>query len=267
MPSTDRNSSVGKSGASAVIERAAAVLFAFTVERPELALGEVARRAQLPASTVRRLLVQLTSVGLVEQDQGTHLYSLSLRLAQLGSVALERVDVIRLARAAMQEVTDQVGEAAFLGQLTPHGVVYLAVTQPPVAVRVTTRVGDLRPAHTTAMGKVLLAALPPEQLSGRLQAPLIASTNRSHISFADLLAELEDVRASGLATNFGEAHPEYTSVAAPVLDHNRQTVAALAISAPTYRVPEDGLPRFSRAVLAAAASVSHQLGAPLASAG
>ncbi|WP_177212635.1 IclR family transcriptional regulator [Geodermatophilus ruber] len=247
-----------------MIERASAVLFAFTVEQPELGLGEVARRTGLPASTVRRLLVQLTSVGLVEQDPETQRYSLSLRLAQLGSVALERVDVIRLARAAMQEVTDQVGEAAFLGQLTPHGVVYLAVTQPPVSVRVTTRVGDLRPAHTTAMGKVLLAALSPEELRLRLQEPLVASTNRSHVSLPDLLAELGEVRASGLATNFGEAHPEYSSVAAPVLDHRRQTVAALAISAPTYRVPEDALPRLSRAVVAAAAAVSQQLGCPLA---
>ncbi|MDQ4489786.1 IclR family transcriptional regulator [Sinomonas sp. ASV486] len=250
--STERN---------AVIARAAGVLFAFSAAKSELTLGEIAKCAGLPPSTVRRLLVQLIDAGLIDQDGLSRTYSLSLRLAQLGAVALGSRDTVQLANPVMRALTSRVGEAVFLGQLSPQGVVYLAVTQPDSDVRISTRAGEVRPAHTTSMGKALLAALDPQELEVWLSThALEPGTQFAHTDPEALKADLEGVRSRGYAVNNRESSAEFTSVAAPVRDHRGATVAALAISAPAYRIPQERVPELGRAVLEAAGELTRRLG-------
>lgn len=259
MVSTERNG---------VIERAASVLFAFQVGKPKLTLGEVASGASLPPSTVRRLLVQLSAAGLVHQDQETGLYSLSLRFVQLAAVALETVDLVRLAQPIMRSLTESCQEAVFLGQLDPQGVVYLSVSQPSVPIRVSTRAGEVRPAHVTSMGKVLLAFLPEGELDSWIEThPLDAATERSVSTPEKLLGDLEWIRERGYAVNYQESSMEFVSVAAPVRDHTHKVVAALAISAPFYRIDTAQIPDLGQAVVRAANQVSSRLGALSAASG
>ncbi|WP_171042226.1 IclR family transcriptional regulator [Sinomonas gamaensis] len=244
-----------------MIARAAAVLFAFSAEKPELTLGEIAKRAELPPSTVRRLLVQLIDAGLIDQDGSSRTYALSLRLAQLGAVALGSRDLVQRANPVMRALTSRVGEAVFLGQLSPQGVVYLAVTQPDTAVRISTRAGEVRPAHTTSMGKALLASLAANDVEAWVAShPLGSGTQFAHTDPQTLRSDLEGVRSRGYAVNNRESSAEFTSVAAPVRDHRGATVAALAISAPAYRIPRERIPELGAAVLEAARELTSRLG-------
>ncbi|MEU0841441.1 IclR family transcriptional regulator [Streptomyces sp. NPDC005962] len=263
MP-TDGIRSTERNGASVdVVSRVAAVLGAFAVDRPARTLSEIARSAGLPASTVRRLLIQLGDVGLIDQDPDTHRYTLGLRFAQLGSIALEGIDLVPSARPVMHRLTDEVGEAVFLGKLTEHGVVYLAVTEPPVAIRVATHVGEIRPVHTTALGKVLLAGLSDTQREPFVHGPLPASTPHSITSGEALRAEVDEAGRQGYAVAFQESHLEFASVAAPVRDHTHTTVAALAVSAPVYRMPRERLHELAPSVIRAARELSASLGEAL----
>lgn len=252
---------------NAVIARAADILFAFTVEEPELALGQIAKTVDLPPSTVRRLMTQLIDASLVEQDPATHKYSLSLRLARLGRVALSRLDLVQHASPVMQRLADEVGEAVFLGQLQKEGVVYLAVAHPPTAVRIAADAGDIRPAHTTSLGKVLLASLDEARLNAWLLTHALDSgTSRAHHDELTVRADLEQVRANGLAVNDREVSAEFVSVAAPVRNHLGATVAALAISAPAYRVAPERLRELADQVRTGAAQLTERLGGSSATA-
>lgn len=247
-----------------MIERVTALLDAFSIERPTLSLGEAAERAGLSSSTARRLLVQLSDSGLVQQHPETRMYSLGMKFVRLGSVALETSDIVRLARPTMESLTDELQEATFLGRLEPQGVVYLSVIQPSVRVRVSTRAGEIRPAHSTSMGKVLLSALDEDELARWLETHELASYSPETLTAADALrADLARVRERGYATNYRESSPDFASAAAPVYDGARRVIAALAVSGPAYRIERERIPELGEAAVAAAAEISRNNGADL----
>ncbi|MDF9277613.1 IclR family transcriptional regulator [Arthrobacter sp. EH-1B-1] len=244
-----------------VIDRAASVLFSFSVRRPRMTLGEIAQTAALPPSTVRRLLVQLSEGGLIQQDPQSGHYSLSLRFVQLGAVALETVDIVRLSQPILQELSFETKEAAFLGQLEPQGVVYLSVCQPSVPIRVSTRAGEVRPAHVTSIGKKLLAFLPEHEFHEWLEShPLEATTGHALTTPGELIADLEQIRERGYGINYQESSMEFASVAAPVRDHNRDVIAAVAVSGPVYRIDQTDIPGLGSAAVEAAKQLSARLG-------
>ena len=244
-----------------MIDRVAVVLSAFTVRRPKLTLGEIAQEAVLPPSTVRRLLVQLSGAGLIEQDSESGRYSLSLRFVQLGAVALETVDIARLAQPILQKMAESTMEASFLGRLEPQGVVYLSVCQPPVQIRVSTRAGEVRPAHVTSIGKALLAFMPSDQRDEWIATHSLEATTVNALDTPEkLMADLDRARERGFAINYQESSLEFASVASPVFDHNNDAVAALAISGPVYRISRDDIPGLGAAVATAAEELSEKLG-------
>ncbi len=248
-----------------MIERVTAILDAFDINSPVLSLGEIADRAGLSSSTARRLLVQLTASGLMQQDAQTRQYSLGMKFVRLGSVALETADIVRIARPTMLELTDRIEEATFLGRLEPQGVVYLSVVQPSVSVRVSTRAGEIRPAHSTSMGKMLLSALSDAELDEWLRTHELAAHSSETLTDPDALrADLAVVRERGYATNHRESSPEFASAAAPVYDGERRVIAALAVSGPAYRISRERVATLGEAAVEAAVEISRNLGAPTA---
>jgi len=116
-------------------------------------------------------------------------------------------------------------------------VVVIARTSGPGAFQLTDRVGVVRPAHSTALGKVILASLRPDQLKRFLErVELKPSTEKSITEIPLLLREIEEVRRSGIAFDDGEFNPEVRCVAVPVRDFTGQIVGALGISGPIWRL-------------------------------
>lgn len=246
---------------SPVIERAASILFAFSIAEPELTLGELSKRTGLPPSTARRLLTQLIEANLVQQDPATQRYGLSLRLVQLSAVALQTEGMVSQSNPVLRELMEETGETAFLGQLGGQGVMYLAVVEPRTAVRISTHAGETRLAHVTSIGKALLAELSEAELDDWLAThPLDPIGPNVHTSADSLKADLAEIRQRGYAINYRESSPDFASVAAPVRDHHQRAVAAVAIAGPAYRTPVENLPGMGRTVMAAAQRISRQLG-------
>lgn len=224
-------------------------------------LHEIAARSGLAPSTARRLLVQLADVGLVVQNDATQRYSLSLQLARLGSIALDAVDVVGIAKPVMADLTDSVGESSFLGRLGGGGVVYLAIVEAQTPIRIALRAGDVRSAHVSSVGKAILASLPDDHLGRWLaEHPLTAITPNAHTTGESLRQDLANVRAVGYALNYRESSLEFASVAAPVRDHTGDVVAAVGVSGPAYRIPPEELTAIGVHVVAAASRVTELLG-------
>ena len=161
----------------------------------------------------------------------------------------------------LDDLARATGESAHFSVPMGDSVVVLARTSGPGAFQLTDRVGVVRPAHCTALGKIMLAALAPDQFEGYLQrAELKAQTPKSIISAERLTREIVEVRRSGLAVDDGEFDPEVRCVALPVRDFSGRIMGAIGISGPVWRLSIDALHKRARLVRAAADRLSSEFG-------
>jgi DNA-binding IclR family transcriptional regulator len=123
------------------------------------------------------------------------------------------------------------------------------------------RVGVVRPAHCTALGKIMLGGLTPEQFERYLQrADLKPHTGKSITSAERLARGIAEVRRSGLAIDDGEFDAEVRCVAVPVHDFTGRAIGAIGISGPIWRLSIEALQKRTRAVRAAADRLSAEFG-------
>jgi DNA-binding IclR family transcriptional regulator len=140
-------------------------------------------------------------------------------------------------------------------------VVVIARTSGPGAFQLTDRVGVVRPAHCTALGKIILASLQPDQLKRFLaRIDLKPSTSKSITDIPVLMREIAEIQRSGIAFDDGEFNPEVRCVAVPVTDFTGQTVGALGISGPIWRLSNQSLQNSADTVRSAAARLSAEFG-------
>jgi DNA-binding IclR family transcriptional regulator len=141
-------------------------------------------------------------------------------------------------------------------------VVVIARTSGPGAFQLTDRVGVVRPAHCTALGKIILASLRPDQLKRFLdRVEMKPSTDKSITDAAVLLREIAEIKRTGIAFDDGEFNPEVRCVAVPVTDFTGQVIGALGISGPIWRLSNQSLHSSAKVVGAAAGRLSREFGA------
>lgn len=241
-------------------ERVAAVLELLRQSAGPLRHGEVARALGLPKSTATNLLDTLADVRLISrEDRG---YSLGVKLIELGAAAAERLDITRIARPVLRELSALGIGTSNLAILQDHDVLYIEkLNNPEHAVQIATRVGGTAPAHATALGKVLVAALAPEPRGQWLaEHRFTALTEYTITSAAEFERALEFAAEHGYALDDEEQNLRTVCVAAPVTDHTGETVAAISLTCLSVDVHE-GRGTQIAAVREGAARVSELLGA------
>jgi len=221
------------------VERALLLLKTFLSQEPELAAGEISKRIELDPSTTFRLLATLESHGFVKQDAVTGKYRLGVQCLELGSQFLKSNDVRESALKVMQSLRDQFGETVHLGILDGDEIVYLEkVTGSHAIGLMSSRVGGRAPAHATAIGKVLLANMPQEELAARnTRRKLARCTEATITNWNDLQKELARILENGYAIDNQEHETGVKCVAAPIYGH-QGVIAALSISGPVERIEE-----------------------------
>jgi len=162
----------------------------------------------------------------------------------------------------LEDLSRETGESAHFAVRMGDAVVVIARTSGPGAFQLTDRVGVVRPAHCTALGKIILASLRPDQLERFLQrVELKPSTEKSITDIAVLLREIEEIRESGTAFDDGEFNLEVRCVAVPVRDFTGQVTGTLGISGPVWRLSIQALQSRAKILQAAADRLSAEFGA------
>jgi IclR family transcriptional regulator, KDG regulon repressor len=243
------------------LERAASLLRSFTADEPELTIGDLARRSQLPRSTVHRLVVNLTRLGFLARDTQSERYRLGLMLAELGSVALSRMGLREKARPIMERLADETGEVVCLAVLEHNRSVYVEVVEGRHGLRLRASVGSSAPLHCSATGTLLLAHK-TEAEARRIIAEtgLPRLTSRTITRIEPLLKRLAEIRERGYSIDEGESEEGLTGLAAPVRWQGGAVQAALVIAGPGARILADGGRRWAPIVVAAANEISTALG-------
>jgi len=241
-------------------ERVAAVLDLLRRSRQPLRHGEVAHAIGLPKSTATNLLATLAAVGLVTRDERG--YSLGMKLIELGAAAAERLDITNIARPVLRELSELGIGTANLAILQDHDVLYVEkVNNPEHVIQITTRVGGTAPAHATALGKILVSALTPEERERWLDKhDFVPLTDRTITSIADFRRALDLIAERGYALDDEEQNLRTVCMAAPVRNHLGETVAAISLTCLSVDVRDARDARIA-AVVKGANRVSELLGA------
>jgi IclR family pca regulon transcriptional regulator len=211
------------------LERGLSVIRAFSAERPELTLSEVARVTGLTRAAARRFLLTLADLGYVHTDG--RMFSLSPRVLELGYAYLSSLTLPEVAEPHLERLVAQVRESSSVSVLDDQDVVYVARVPVSRIMTVSINVGTRFPAYATSMGRVLLAGLEPDALDAyfaRLEPRPLSP--RSTTDEAALRAELDKVRRQGYALVDQELEVGLRSIAAPIHDRAGRVIAAVNVS-------------------------------------
>jgi DNA-binding IclR family transcriptional regulator len=220
-----------------------------------LGTNEIARRAGSSASTVSRQLGTLVAARLVERIPETGHYLLGIRLVELATTVLARLDVRAIARPHLEELVSEVNETATLSVPGDPDAITVDFVPTQRYVQGMARLGRPSIAHATAAGKVMLA------FTGRsASSPLTAYTGRTITDPEVLQRELDRVRRRGWADAYEEREPELNAIAAPIRSSTGELAGIVALQGPTPRFGRGPARKALPFLLERAETISRELG-------
>jgi IclR family transcriptional regulator, pca regulon regulatory protein len=214
------------------------VLEAFSAERSELTLSEVAALARLDPGTAFRMLNTLVMLGYVSRIPDSRRFRLTLKVTDLGFHAIGRADLRETARPILRSIVGELSEAASLGVLDGADVLYIERVRAGLTrLGVDIRIGTTIPAYCSAIGQAILAYLPATELSRALAAsPRSGWLPDKSMTKEEIKRDLADVREHGYALRDSYFGSGLRMLAVPVLDIDNYPVAAVSVAAPAVRV-------------------------------
>lgn len=227
-----------------------------------LALTDIANALHLAKSNVHRLLQALTERNYIVRIPPNGRYVASIKLWELGSAVLAKLDLKRHAQDVMDHLLTQTGETVHLSVLDGDEVVYVHKLDSPNPVRSYTQIGGRALSHCVATGKAMLAYRPPAALERRALL-LLPRTDATITDPKQFLLEMNRIRKQGFAVNRGEWNANVAGIAAPVTDARGEVIAAIGLSGPKDRFKPARLKRFALLIIDAGQQVSQRLGGHL----
>ncbi|MBI5301345.1 MAG: IclR family transcriptional regulator [Chloroflexi bacterium] len=243
------------------LQRAIDILNLFDERNPELGNTDIAKQLGLHKSTASSLIRTLEINGYLAQNPTTRKYRLGFRLLERASSVLNQIPVRDVAIPALQSLRDELDETVNLGILDGGDAVYIERLLGTKLLGMHSEIGKRAAAHSTALGKAILACLPMADAQAFIkQYGLPAVTTKTITDRARFLQELDKVREQGFALDDEENEVGGRCVAAPVFDHAGKPVASVSVSAPSARLAMADVPRIGARVLEIAKAISRDLG-------
>jgi IclR family transcriptional regulator, KDG regulon repressor len=247
----------------AALQRRLAILDAFSGGQDELGVNEISRALGMHKSTVSRLCSTLEQAGYLARDEVTDKYRLGARIRRLTGASSRDVELRSSARDVLHQLVDTAGETVTMVVRDGLDVTTIEVVDGPSMVRMQARVGQRTQVHASAGAKAVLAWLPEEQLGRIIDAwPRARLTEHTIIDKDELIRHLASTRERGYSVDNEEMEIGLRCVGAPVRDQSGEVIAAIAISAPRFRLEDDDFDRFGTMARQAADAISARLGAP-----
>ncbi|WP_313549157.1 IclR family transcriptional regulator C-terminal domain-containing protein [Corynebacterium sp.] len=206
------------------------VIRSFDAAAPSQTLSQVAGSTGLSRAAARRFLHTLVEEGYAVNNDGQ--FTLTPRVLELGYSYLSALTLPALAQPRLESLSAQVGESCSMSVLDGTDIHYVSRVAVRKIMTVNITIGTRFPAHSTSMGRVLLAGMPDAEIRSFLEAvPLEHGlTPRSLTDKEQLFEEIIAVRNQGWALVDQELELGLRSLAAPITDANGKIVAAINIS-------------------------------------
>jgi DNA-binding IclR family transcriptional regulator len=243
-----------------VISKVLLILEALQGSSAGLGLKAICDLTGIHKSTAHRFLKHLERERyLIRTQAGAYL--IGPRLSQMSTRGNQGATLQAVARPILWELWKSTQETVNLAVLDQGTVLYVDVIESPHEFRLSSRVGTRRSLHVTALGKALAAFLPAEAQENILSTITFhPATPRTIMNLLQFRQELEKIRRQGYAVDDEEAVQGARCVSAPILNSDREPIAAVSISGPVTRVSPNQVAMFAGAVTSAARAISAAMG-------
>ena len=246
---------------SGAVPRTMALLDLLVSEPRGISLTDVSRRMCLSKPTVHRLLAWLQQAGLAVQVGQHGVYRPSLKIVAMAEQILGAFDFRTVAHPFLEPLAVDLGLGVFAGVLEGSEIVTVDAVDFSEGLRVTLKIGDRRSVHAGAMGKAIVAHLPPDKVSSIIARCQFERFTEHTITDHDhYRAQLVEVRRRGWGLARDEVHMGAGGVAAPVFDRERQVVGAIGVAGPSAVLVGDHLEQIVGRLRAVCRSASKELG-------
>lgn len=244
-----------------VLEKSFLILDFLQKNASPTSITDISKKLSIYPSTVHRILSTLKSGGFVEQDPKTQKYLLGMRLVEFGSSKLNNMNLTKEIGPYLKELKEKFNETVHLGVLRKNKLLYLAKEESSQTIRMVSQIGNLAPLHCTGLGKILLAFLPYEKKDEILnKTKLIAYTNNTITNKKILEDELSKIKKQGFAIDDEEHEKDVFCIAVPVNNFENQTIAAISISVPKFRMNSNKQKEIREALINISDAISRRLG-------
>ncbi|MEA4869141.1 Transcriptional regulator KdgR [bioreactor metagenome] len=222
----------GSSGSHVqVLDRALDLIELLATSENGMSLAEMSAATNLPKSTIHRILASYASRHYIEKDPDTSTYFLGHKFVEIASLYLNKIVLKTEAAPIMHQMASMFGAISYLGVLENTEVVYLERAEQFNSLRLYTQIGKREPLYCTALGKILMAALPePEFVHIAKQLSYEPYTPNSVRSFEAFKNEVRFAREHGYALDVEEHTVGSSCLAVPIYDYSRKVMAAMSIS-------------------------------------
>lgn len=239
------------------LERGLRILCEFTREHRTLSAPELARRFDLPRSTVFRLLTTLENMGFLEKAEGGRDYRLGLAVLRLGFEYLASLELTQLGTPLLQRLSEELHTSCNLVVRDGRSIVYVAKVSQATPFASSVTVGTRLPAHATVLGRILLEDLTLPQLRDLYPEDHLESFSPSTPrTVTELFDMVQADRQRGYVLGEGFFESNISSIAAPVRDHSGHIVAALGATIPSGHIEESRIDEMVARVRATADDIS-----------
>lgn len=243
------------------LERAVAILDSLLDKPQGEKLTVIAQELGLSKSTTFGLVSTLENLGLLHQSSQSGKYMLGIKLLTYSDVLRSSLRLPDMANSLMEKLAIRFGENVHLATLDDGSVLYLGAVTTSHAMQVVVHIGGRAPFYSTSLGKVLVAALPDDEIDALLERTELIPRTKNTICDKNLFrAELQKVRAQGYASERDEGEIGIACFAAPIRNRAGQVTAAISIAQPTARLERRDPQEIVQALLETARDISDTCG-------
>lgn len=242
------------------LDKALTMIELFNSDTEKLSVTAISKKLGVTPGTVYPTLYTLEKHGYLNRDDNKK-YSLGLKFLEKGSLILEKMDLRAQAHPELEKLRDETNETVHLGVLSDGEVIYIDKLEPQRTIRMYSSIGKRAPAHTTALGKSILAHLTKDKLDHIVaEKGLPQYTQKTITSIAKLEKELEKIRKRGYTIDDAEHEKEIRCVACPIFKHTGKVVAAASLTIPAFRANREEIEDFAPLVKKYTTRISQKLG-------
>ncbi len=223
-----------------------------------LGITDIKQMTGFPVSTVHRIVSTLEHCGYLRQDGRSNKYALGLKSYTLGTNVEYIKELKHLAREPMKTLSEKFNEVVHLAVIDSDMILCIEKIDSSRSITTTPKEGELNHVYLTSVGKALLANQSSEYIKNYLEnIELVKYTDKTIVDPLALLEELEIIRTKGYSIDDEESEIGLTCFGAPIFNHNKECIAAISMSMPTFRVEDKE--KYCSAVVRAAKEISLKL--------
>lgn len=222
------------------ISRASNILKIFMNEKGPLGITDFSKRLTLPKTTVQGIVDTLVQLNYLERDPVTSKYRLGPMLFQLGMSYASNMDIVTISKVWMERLSLKFGEPVNTGMLVGNKIIIIFRAEPETGYAFFPQSGIVIPAHTTCIGKLILAYLDEKHRANFLKDyEYRAFTKNSIKSSKEFAEELNQVNKTGISFDNEENIKGLSGIGGPIFNHKGQLIAAFAVTGNTANIERE----------------------------